>query len=350
MTEPTPEPEVQWGSHRKAARRLGPLAYVAIVIGTVGCLGAAALVLVLVSSVGRHRSAGVSRPTHSVRYLGVFEPDAPGSYAGINQLAHAIDRQPNLVSYYSHWLESFQAGFATSAAKHGALTLVQIAPKDTSLVSISEGRYDAYLRSYASAVKAFGGQVVLSFGHEMNGTWYTWGYKHTSPAVFIRAWRHVVTVFRRQGVRNATWLWTVNIIGKPNLIPSPNRWWPGKSYVNWVGIDGYYWNSSSSFTSVFGPTIADVRELTADPILIAETGAQPSVGQPAKIADLFTGISRFGLLGFIYFNDDVNSAAIPGEALKWRLSSPAALAALRRDATAFMKPPRRIGPNASSGS
>ena len=79
------------------------------------------------------------------------------------------------------------------------MPLVQIEPTGVSLAAIASGRYDTYLRSYAAAVKAFGGQVILSFGHEMNGYWYSWGYRHTSPAVFVAAWRHIVTVFRAAG-------------------------------------------------------------------------------------------------------------------------------------------------------
>ena len=33
------------------------------------------------------------------------------------------------------------------------------------------------------------------------------------------------------------------------------HWWPGSSYVNWVGIDGYYYSPSDTFTKVFGGTI-----------------------------------------------------------------------------------------------
>ena len=40
----------------------------------------------------------------------------------------------------------------------------------------------------------------------------SWGYRHTSPAAFVAAWRHVVNVFRAQGAYNVTWLWTINII------------------------------------------------------------------------------------------------------------------------------------------
>ena len=183
-------------------------------------------------------------------------------------------------------------------------------------------------------VKAFGGQVILSIDHEMNGNWETWGYEHQSPAAFVAAWRHVVTIFRKQGARNVTWLWTVNITDRQNDVTEPAPWWPGSSYVNWVGIDGYYYSPSTVFSSLFGATIADVRELTHDPILIAETGAAISADQSAKIGDLFLGVRTFGLLGFVLFDQDGVH-----ETQSWRISSPAAYAALRQDAEAYMKPP-----------
>jgi len=271
-------------------------------------------------------------PTNAVQYLGVYQPDAPHTYSSIDGFAHAIGRQPNLVSYYSPWLEPFQVRFATLAAQHGAETVVQIDPKNVSLARIAAGHYDAYLRSYAAAVRAFRAKVVLSFGHEMNGSWYSWGYKHTPSATFVTAWRHIVTVFRAMGAKNAVWLWTVNVINKSIPIPAPDSWWPGSSYVDWVGIDGYYYESSQNFAQLFGPTIADVLALTHDPLLIAETGAPPSANQPAKINDLFAGIRTYGLSGFLWFDENTQGRA-------WRISSPNAFAAFRRDAKAFMKPP-----------
>jgi mannan endo-1,4-beta-mannosidase len=273
-------------------------------------------------------------PAKSVRYLGVYEADSPTSYAGVEQFAQAIGRQPNLVTYYSHWLDPFRTSFATSAEQHGATTLVQIAPQNIQLTDITAGRYDPYLTSYATDVKAFGKQVVLSFGHEMNGDWYSWGYKHNSPQVFIAAYRHIVNLFRAAGVTNVTWLWTVNIIGNDSPYTSdPDSWWPGNSYVNWVGIDGYYYQSTENFAQVFGPTIIDVRTLTRDPVIIAETGASVAAGQPAKINDLFNNIQIYGLLGFVWF--DANDTT---QGLNWRITSQAALSQYRHDANAFMKP------------
>jgi beta-mannanase len=256
----------------------------------------------------------------------------------VNQFAQAIGRQPNLAIYYSSWvdLEPFQASFAASAARHGATTVVQIDPKNVSLTSIASGEYDTYLRSYAAAVKAFGAKVVLSFGHEMNGYWYSWGNQHTSPKAFVAAWRHIVNVFRAAGAENVIWLWTVNVIDHSVPIPDPASWWPGSSYVTWVGIDGYYYNPSWTFSQVFGPTIVDVRELTNAPILIAETGASSAADQSAKITDLFAGVQAYGMLGFVWF--DVNSPETSnGVPQDWRLESPGAFSSFRQDAKAFMR-------------
>ena len=102
--------------------------------------------------------------------------------------------------------------------------------------------------------------------------------------------------------------------------------------MNWVGIDGYYLKPSWKFAPLFGPTIAAVRKLTLDPILVAETGAVPAAGQPAKIADLFAGIHQYGLLGFVWF-DATNSTG-----QRFSLSSPAAVAAFRKGASSYTRP------------
>jgi hypothetical protein len=269
--------------------------------------------------------SGVAQSSPTVRYLGVYERDAVHSYGAVNRFAHAIGRQPNLVSYYSAWREPFQVSFAMSAAEHGAVPLVQINPTGISLTAIASGTYDSYLSAYAAAVRSYRRPVILSFGHEMNGQWYSWGYRRTPPLAFVAAWRHIVTVFRDLGTRNVTWLWTVNVMDlRHDRIPSPAQWWPGGSYVNWVGIDGYYHKTSWTFAAMFGPTISAVRRLTSDPILIAETGAAPSADQPAKITDLFAGIRTYGLLGFLWFNSVGNR--------DWRLNSAAAVAAFRQGA------------------
>jgi hypothetical protein len=301
--------------------------------GRVGVMFCAVVVIAAAVTFAVTRSHGpaVVKPLEPVRYLGVYERDSPRSYAGVEQFAHDIGKQPNLASYYSSWLEPFQASFATVADKHGAIPLVQINPAGVSLAAIAAGKYDAYLHAYASAVRSYHNRVILSFGHEMNGYWFSWGNRHVSPATFVAAWRHIVDIFRGQGADNVTWLWTVNIIAPTGGILAPAPWWPGRAYVNWVGIDGYYYKSSWKFAPLFGPTIKKVRALTQDPILISETGAAPAAGKPAKIADLFAGLRAYGLLGFVWFDAD--------QVDNWRVNTPAAKAAFRRAAKAYTGPP-----------
>jgi mannan endo-1,4-beta-mannosidase len=274
----------------------------------------------------------VTLPHTPRAYLGVYAPGAPESYAGLTAFAANTGVRPSVVVYYSGWLEPFRVSFAAAVVRHNAVPLVQIDPTDVSVAAIASGQFDTYLRSYASAVKAFGARVILSFGHEMNGNWYSWGYQHTSPEMFVAAWRHIVTVFRQQGAYNVTWLWTVNVIDTRADIPSPASWWPGSSYVTWVGIDGYYWKPSWTFASLFGPTIKAVRTLSRNPvpILVSETAVAPAAGKPAKIADLFAGVRAYGLLGLVWFNAN--------QRRDWRLNSPAAVAAFAQGAKMFSRP------------
>jgi mannan endo-1,4-beta-mannosidase len=269
----------------------------------------------------------VTLPADPESYLGVYVDRVPDSYADVTAFTTRTGVRPNIVSYYSGWGEPFQAHFAAVADEAGAVPLVQMQPTGISLTAIASGRYDSYLSTFAQAVRAYGRAVIVSFGHEMNGTWYSWSYGSSSPSSFVAAWRHVVNLFRVVGADNVTWLWTVNVIETQDGIPAPGPWWPGSSYVTWVGIDGYYTQPSMTFAPLFGPTIVAVRALTGDPILIAETGVAPAAGQPTKIADLFAGVRNYGLLGFMWF--DVQGSE------DWQLTSPAAIAAYHQGAGAY---------------
>jgi len=245
-------------------------------------------------------AASVTLPAKVASYLGVYEKGAPASYQPIASFAAAAGRHPDLAGYFSGWAEPFKTGFADAARQHGAATIVQIDPTDASIGAIAAGDDDDYLRSYADAVRQFGGPVVIGFGHEMNATWYSWGYRHVAPATFVRAWRHLVSVFRGQGADNVTWLWTVqaDLPGSGHIA----SWWPGAKYVTWVGIDGYYFKPASTFANVFGRTISQVRLFTSKPVLLSETSIGPAAGQVAKVPDLLRGMAAYQTLGLVWFD------------------------------------------------
>jgi mannan endo-1,4-beta-mannosidase len=232
--------------------------------------------------------------------LGVYNGAVPRSYSLVNRFAREVGLQPNVVMYFSAWGDRFRTGFASVARRHGAVPFVELEPYTVSMESIAAGQQDAYLRSYADAVRSFGHPVLIGFAHEMNGFWYRWGYTHTSPSVFRSAWRHVVTVFRRAGASNVRWLWVINGLAAGE---SPIReWWPGASYVTWVAMDCYYVRPSQTFSSLFGPTIDALRSFTRKPELIAEVGIGSAAGQASKVPGLFAGVRARHLLGFVYYD------------------------------------------------
>jgi Glycosyl hydrolase family 26 len=257
-------------------------------------------------------------PAPASPLVGVYEPGAPGSWSGIAEFTSATGVAPHIVVYYSPWNNPFAASFAQTAWGHNAYVLVQLEPSGVPLASVAAGGSDAYLRGYADAVAAFGHPVILSFGHEMNGTWYSWGYGHTSPATFVAAWRHVVRVFRAAGAANVTWLWAVNSVNGASS--ALRQWWPGAAWVDWTGVDGYYFRPTDTFGSVFGPAIAAIRALSGAPLLIAETAVGTTTNRASQIDALFAGVRAQRLAGVVWF-DEAQHAGIYHQ--DWRLEDDA---------------------------
>jgi hypothetical protein len=100
---------------------------------------------------------------------------------------------------------------------------------------IAAGWQDPYIERFARSLAGFEGLVYLRYAHEMNGVWYPWSH---DPIGYRRAWRHIVTLFRRAGALNVRFVWSVN----PSLyVPAGSwerglqRYWPGSNYVDVVG-------------------------------------------------------------------------------------------------------------------
>ncbi|HEY2278082.1 MAG TPA: glycosyl hydrolase [Streptosporangiaceae bacterium] len=327
-----PQQELQPSRSSRSRRRRQPRPRTPYVAGVVIAIAAAVALRFAVihpaASTSPSQASG-ALPTKGASYLGVFGTGTPDSYQSVTAFTRAAGRAPNLAGYYSGWDEPFKTGFAQQAQQHGAATIIQINPTLVSVADIATGSQDAYLHRFAAAVKAFGHPVVIGFGHEMNANWYSWGYGQASPAAFVAAWRHIVTLFRQQGVPNVTWMWTLQADEKGTGPVA--AWWPGASYVTWVGIDGYYYRPTDTFFSVFGATVAQVRLFTAKPILLSEAAVGPAAGQATKIPGLFAGMRQYGTLGLVWFDIAQNDGVYHQD---WHLEdNPAAVTAFRHAAS-----------------
>jgi Glycosyl hydrolase family 26 len=202
----------------------------------------------------------------------------------------------------------FGAPFPISAVRKtllaDAVPLVQLDPGGISLAAIAHGAYDRQLNAYSSAIRSLHEPVILSFGHEMNGTWYSWGCGKANPELFRVAWRHIHGLITAPEV---TWMWTINDIwsGDPCQL---RAWYPGAAYVNWIGIDGYLRQSIYTFTTAFSRTLAQLHRLVRDkPILLAETGVSLGPDWTGRLRSLYSGAHRAGFRGILYFDGSTSA-------------------------------------------
>lgn len=253
-----------------------------------------------------------------------FSAATPGAVARISALAGVT---PAYVETFAGPGSAFPSAWASLAAKDNATLIIQLDTGKIPLRHVAAGDDDAWLRSYAQAVAAWPHPVAIGIDHEFNGPWWPWSYQHETPASFVAAWRHIVTVFRSQGA-NVSWVWTISNVTGPQAA-GVAAYWPGADWVTDIGINAYYYRASDTFGSVFTPVLAEARALSGKPVLITETGANPVSGRVRAIADLFAGIADTpGVLGLIWF--DYDKASAHGDPHNWFIDNdPAALAAFK---------------------
>ena len=147
-----------------------------------------------------------------------------------------------------------QAGTGQHLANHAYASFSSTTP-DARMVTVNAG--SASWRSVASAgpgstlyseivrwaqtIKGRPGPVLVAYNHEPEASA---GGQHGTSADFIAAWRHVVDIFRKQGVTNVNWTWQMTAYAFRTSSSDARyaaRWYPGDTYVDTVGADAYNW-------------------------------------------------------------------------------------------------------------
>lgn len=142
----------------------------------------------------------------------------------------------------------FQKSYFDNVRNHGSVPMLDwssMAPGGPyqpkyKLTNITSGKFDAFITQWATDAKNWGHPFFLRFDWEMNGNWqFPWSTQlnGNKPVDYINAWRHVHDIFVKVGANNVTWVWAPNI-STWNTVPLAQVY-PGASYVDWVGLDGY---------------------------------------------------------------------------------------------------------------
>ncbi|MGW5875528.1 glycoside hydrolase family 26 protein [Nocardiopsis terrae] len=155
---------------------------------------------------------------------------------------------------------------------------------DIAYRDILAGRFDASLRSQARGVAELEVPYFITFDHEADGK-NRYNNRGT-PEEFVRAWRHIVDLYRAEGADNAIWVW--NVTGWPGNVDRLPGLWPGNDYVDWISWEAYNmtgcdkmsnWDHVDSFEDALSPTYDWIQEegpkhgIDPDkPVMIGEMG------------------------------------------------------------------------------
>jgi len=237
------------------------------------------------------------------KFFGLEASGAPENMSPVSSVGAGLGVSPNLIGQYVSWGRPFDTMAATNALDSGALYYMVWEPFAPSVASIADGASDAYITRFAQAVRSFGEPLAISFGHEMNGNWYPWGTTGTTAANFVAAWRHLHELFGAAHATNVIWVWNPNIINPMPGVPLEPLW-PGNSYVDWIGMTGYFAvTGPHTFDGVYGPTMTQIRRFTTKPFIIAETAVETSSSELNSVSSLIGSVkNNSDVLGFVWFD------------------------------------------------
>ncbi len=134
-----------------------------------------------------------------------------------------------------------------------------------------------------------------------------------TPTEYAAAWRRIVDIFRERGVTNVAWVWTMMAWSfDPRSGRDAMSYWPGDSYIDFVGSDGYCWypgragDKWNSFQPVF--TLTNAFAVAHNkPWMAVEYGAQEDPAVPGRkaqwISDILPTAKAWpALKGLLYFD------------------------------------------------
>ena len=154
-------------------------------------------------------------------------------------------------------------------------------------------------------------RVYIRPAHEANGNWYPWS---GNTADYITSWRRMYGIVNANMTKNQMqWIWNVNNTDATQL--TAEQYYPGDQYVDWLGVDGYNWGTSKSWSTpqtpsqVFGNMVQRLRNISPNkPISINEvattTAGSNTAGKNLWIKQMFEYTATNNIKMLSWFNED----------------------------------------------
>ena len=281
------------------------------------------------SPAGAGRASEPSRlavPTSGCVYHGVYPGGVTGeeddiTLGDVTSYEASAGRHVAWVFFSNNWYRS--RAFPTSTANwvrdHGSTPYIRLMlrhssrerqrtdgpDKTFSLRRIVQGDFDKNLRAWGDGAVAYGDPLLVEYGTEMNGFWFSWNATHNGDRngakLFRRAYRHIIDVVRSRGADNISWVFHVNDTDQPSRPWNRlEKYYPGGRYIDWLATSVYgaltpreNWNQP--FTRGMNAVYPRLRRLApTKPIIVAEFGVTD--GNPRVEPTVWASHALDGLL------------------------------------------------------
>jgi len=154
--------------------------------------------------------------------------------------------------------------------------------------AIAAGKCDDFLHRAGANLHKVKQPFYLLFAWEMNNQQNEWSVPYTGSSSddFIAAWRHIYTIFKQEKATKVIWVFCPNV---PDNASVPyKKLYPGNKFVDWIGLDGYNWGTSqswsqwASFAGVFTSSYQHLTNIAPNkPLMIAEVNTTDQGGDKA---------------------------------------------------------------------
>lgn len=263
----------------------------------------------LATSAGKEGPQTLTMPNkgaYTGAYVDFGEGEDEVTFDALTAFEEMTGKHLAIVAFGSFWGEqNFPTKIAGIVSGYGAIPLIFWSPWDKPyeegkgpdrfrLEDILAGKWDAYIDQWAEAARLYGKPLLVTWGLEMNGTWFPWsghyygggkviGKKeghplYAGPEMVKKANRYVVDRVRAKKADNILWGFHANNFSSPRS--SWNRmanYYPGSSYVDWLGLSVYGKMSKSEgwadFFNMMDEPYQEICRLDAHkPLFLAEWG------------------------------------------------------------------------------
>lgn len=258
-----------------------------------------------------------ARKTESSCLTGAFLVSKPKK-EDIIAFKNKYGKKPFLVMVFVDWNNFIDGKVIEDIYSQGCVIFVTWEPWNATkregidYDGLLSGKYDRYIRDFANKLKKIENKVFLRFAHEMNGNWYPWSGTAIGKNKYVAIYRYVKDTFNKMDVTNVEWVFSVNWEDVPKENNHFMLYYPGDVYVDYVGIDGYNWGDTQSwskwmsFRDIFEERYNEISSKLRKPVMITEFSSTGGGGNKTQwIRESMDAIKQMeGVKAFVLFNAD----------------------------------------------